>query len=107
MIVAEDSLRRGYEKNFLIFNQEEQLMGVLHELFILEAIKKNDLQGPVAEYLSSNFEPIQKTDTLQMILKKMQIHGYSILPVFEEETLVGVLDVSMMNNFMKLKKKTR
>ncbi|MFT5165824.1 MAG: Zn-dependent protease/predicted transcriptional regulator [Saprospiraceae bacterium] len=104
--VAEDIIKRGLEKNFLVFDKEEKLAGILHELFIMEAIKKKDLEGPVAEYLSHSYEAISKTDNLDAVLKKMQEHSYSILPVFEKEELVGVLDVMMMNNFLRLKKKT-
>jgi Zn-dependent protease/CBS domain-containing protein len=106
MAVAEDIIKRGFEKNFLVFNNEEKLAGVLHELFIMEAIQKKDQEGPVAEYLSDSYESINKTDSLDNVLKKMQNHGYSILPVFEDAELIGVLDVMMMNNFLRLKKKT-
>ena len=102
---AEGHLKRGYEKNFLVFDQEENLYGVLHELFIREAIRKNDQDGPVAEYLSKSYEPIYTTDNLDSVLKKMQEHGYSILPVYEAEALVGVIDVTMMNDFLRIKKK--
>jgi len=106
MAIAEDHIKRGFEKNFLVFDEEEKIAGILHEAFIMEAIRKQDSEGPVAEYLSHSFEPIYKTDSLERILKKMQEHGYSILPVFEEEELIGVVDVTMMNNFLRLKKKT-
>lgn len=104
---AEELIKRGLEKNFLVFDQEEKLSGVLHELFIVEAIRKNDLEGPVAEYLSQSYQAIFKTDNLDRVLKLMQQHGYSILPVYDEELLVGVIDVSMMNNFLRLKKKSK
>ncbi len=106
MEVVEDILKRGHEKNFLVFDEKEQLAGVLHELFILEAIRKKDMDGPVAEYLSHSYERIQKEDTLDQLLKKMQEFGYSILPIYEADELIGVIDVTMMNNFLQLKKKT-
>lgn len=97
-------VKTGVEKNFLVFDQQDNLAGVLHELFIREAIKKNDLEAPVGAYLSNRYEPISKTTLLEEVLKKMQLHGYSILPVIEEGNLVGVVDVTMMNNFLKLKR---
>ncbi len=104
MSEAEDHIKRNIEKNFLVFDAEDKLVGVLHELFIMEAIRKNDLEGPVAEYLSQSYESISLSDNLEHVLKIMQEHGYSILPVYNEEELVGVIDVSMMNNFLRLKK---
>lgn len=106
MGVVEDILKRGFEKNFLIFDDTEKLVGVLHELFILEAIKKRDFESPASEYLSNSYEKISKADSLESVLRKMQEHGYSILPVFENDQLEGVLDVMAMNNFLRLKKKT-
>lgn len=104
---AEDLLRRDYEQNFLVFDRDQQLKGVLHEMFIIEAVRKNDLDGPVAEYLSSRYEPIRKEDTLDKIVKKMQQFGYSILPVYEEEQLIGVVDISMVNSFLRHQKKVK
>jgi len=101
---AEDHVKRNIEKNFLVFDRAGKLAGVLHELFIMEAIRKNDLEGPVVEYLSQSYERISLHDNLEHVLKIMQEHGYSILPVYNDEELVGVIDVSMMNNFLRLQK---
>lgn len=105
MAEAADLLKRGSEKNFLIFDRNDQLVGVLHEMFIMEAIRKNDLEAPIASYLSNRYEVIRKNDDLDTIVKKMQRFGYSILPVYEEQQLVGVVDASMVNHFLRLQKK--
>jgi len=106
MAVAIEQFTRKVEKNFLVFDEEGQLAGVLQEAFILEAIRKKDTEVPITNYLSQNYEQVYKTDNLDIILKKMQQREYSILPVFDEELLVGVVDVTMMNNFLDLKMKT-
>lgn len=94
-------VKTGNEKSFLVFDQFNNLAGVLHELFIREAIRKKDDLAPVAEYLSINYEGVQTTASLNELLRKMQQHGYSILPVYFETELVGVIDVTMMNNFLR------
>lgn len=98
---AIQEIKTGSEKSFLVFDENEQISGVLHELFIREAIRKNDIFAPVAEYLSINYEAIQTDTSLNALLRKMQQHGYSILPVYFESELVGVIDVSMMNEFLR------
>ncbi len=102
---AIEEMKHGLEKNFLVFDENDEAIGVLHEMFILEAIKKKDNEGPVLEYMSRNFEGVSPSISLQTLILKMREKGYSILPVFEEGHLKGVVDVSMINNFLKLQQK--
>jgi CBS domain-containing protein len=102
---AIEEMKHGLEKNFLVFDENEKVIGVLHELFILEAMKKKDFEGPVLEYMSRNFEELNPEISLQSLSYKMREKGYSILPVFEENQLKGVVDVSMLNNFLKIQQK--
>jgi CBS domain-containing protein len=105
MSSAIDEMKHGLEKNFLVFDENEAIVGALHELFILEAMKKKDHEGPVLEYMSKNFEEVNPEISLQSLIYKMREKGYSILPVFEDEQLKGVVDVNMLNNFLKLQQK--
>ncbi|MEM9920373.1 MAG: site-2 protease family protein [Bacteroidota bacterium] len=94
------------ERSFLVFDELNKVVGVLHEAFVLEAIKKEDTNAPLMSYLSSNYEPLEPADNLKVVLQKMQQHGYSILPVYEENSLVGVVDVRSMNAFIREKRST-
>ncbi len=105
MSSAIEEMNHGLEKNFLVFDENEMIVGVLHELFILEAIKKKDSEGPVIEYMSQTFEEVNPEISLQSLVYKMREKGYSILPVFEENQLIGVVDINMVNNFLKLQQK--
>lgn len=108
MQLAIDGVNTGVERNYLVMDElEGQVIGVLHEEFILEALKKNDHQAPVAEYLSPKFAESHQEETLKSIFYKMSENGYSILPVYEEGHLIGVVDVSLMNNFLRVQQKIR
>lgn len=98
-------VQRGLEKNFLVFDMSNQLIGVLHEAFVHEAIKKRDWEGPVAEYLSQAYVPLEETDNMEKALKLMQGDSFSILPVIKEGEVVGVVDVTTMNRFLQNNKK--
>lgn len=100
-----DELKHGLEKNFLVFDENEKVVGVLHELFILEAIKKKDGGAPVLEYMSNKFEAVNPEISLQALISKMREEGYSILPVFDQNQLIGVVDLNMLNNFLNLQQK--
>jgi Zn-dependent protease/predicted transcriptional regulator len=102
---AIEELKHGLEKNFLVFDENEKVIGVLHEMFILEAIKSKDFEGPVLEYMSQHFEEVSPEISLQSLISIIREKGYSILPVFEGNQLKGVVDVIMLNNFIKLQQK--
>ena len=107
MQLAIEGVQSGVERNFLVSDAEGKISGVLHEAFIMEAIKKGAAQAPVAEYQSPKFEPVSPEDSLRSVFYKMQEKGYSILPVYREEELLGVIDVSMMNNFLRVQQKLK
>ena len=101
-------VQHGMEKNFLVANDEEQVFGVLHELFITEAIRTNDLDAPIATYMSPKYEAITPALGLKELVQKIQRNGYSILPVYDEMgQLVAVVDVQGINDFMRLQQKLR
>ena len=74
-------------------------------MFILQAMKSKDYEGPVLEYLSQHFEEVSPDISLQTLVNLMREKGYSILPVYEEDELKGVVDINMLNNFLKIKQK--
>lgn len=105
MSVAASTLKQGRERNLLIF-EDNQPLGVLHELFIVEAIKKNDLSAEVSKYMSNRFEIIPPEMNLKILIQKVQSNGYSILPVMEDGILLGVVDLDLLNNFLRIQHKT-
>jgi len=100
-----NELKRGLEKNFLVLDEDRKMQGVLHELFVIDAMKKKDLDGPVAEYISQRYELIAPNDNLKSVIERVQKEGYSILPVVEEDEIIGVIDINMLDNFIRLQQK--
>ncbi len=106
--IAIETFKRGMEKNFLVFKEESPWpSGVLHEEFLLEAMRKNDLQSAVQEYSSQKFEAAFLQESLHSIYYRMKNRGYSILPVMKEGMLIGVIDIAMINNFLGLQQKIK
>jgi len=100
------SLREKGEKSFLIMHNEEPI-AVLHELFLVEAIEQNDTDADVLDYKSMNFEKITLDQKLKPLIKAFQNNGYSIVPVYDNDKLVGTLDIEAINNFIKEQTKSR
>jgi len=91
------------EKHFLVFNEKEQIIGVLHNMFLEEAIKVNDLEAPVAVYMSQHFAVVNASSNLYQIFSLMQREGFSILPVLEDGKITGVVDKEMMEAYFRKK----
>jgi len=80
------------ENSFLIFDKDDNIAGVLHATFLKDAIKRNKGAEKVATYLSTNFEIIPYDIKIEAVYYKMQNTGYSILPVFKNDQIIGVVD---------------
>ncbi|MEL6942973.1 MAG: site-2 protease family protein [Bacteroidota bacterium] len=93
------------EKDFLVFNEHEQVIGMLHSLFMREAEEQNDLEAPVVVYMTQLFDYVRITDSLLHVFKKMQSNSYAILPVVENGKIVGVIDRTIMEAFLSGKTK--
>ena len=97
-----DLLRRDVEHDFLVEDGQGNLVGVLHEEFILDAMKNKDFMSPVSHYVSLKLEPISLTLNLKELFYKLQNQGYSILPVYHDGQVVGVVDRRTLNNFIRI-----
>ncbi len=104
--LAMGPLSQGVERNFLVFDEWQNLLGILPEEKLLEAVKNQEEQGsnpPLAgQLVNTRFEAILASDSLKSLFPKMQWKGYRVLPVYEKGKLVGVVDKSALNNFISL-----
>lgn len=102
MYSAINELRKDVERNFLVFNREEKLVAVLEQKGILKAMKEERQTSEVNQYMLEKIVAVSKEMTLAQVFEVMQ-DGVSICPVFEELEVVGVIDVTAMNVFMRKK----
>ncbi|MDH3649891.1 MAG: site-2 protease family protein [Saprospiraceae bacterium] len=95
--------QKGKEKDFIVLDQKGQMHGVLHEEFVKEALKKNAAQEPVGSFTSPNYEKIGPHINLKHIFQLFQRNGYSIVPVFSQGVMIGVIDRRILNQFVRSK----
>lgn len=105
--LAVDEVKRGLEKDFIVIDELGNFIGTLQEDDILKAAKKKDEIGTVANYMLTTSERVSPDETLDSFYKKLQNTQAYILPVFENEMLVGVLDIRQLNDFLKLQQKLK
>ena len=103
--LAMGPLAQGIEHNFLVFDEWQNLVGILPEERILEAAQKEQKEVRAGRLASPRFESILASDSLKSLFPKIQWKGYWILPVYEKGKLVGVVDKSALNNFISLQVK--
>ncbi len=95
--------REGSEKNFLVFDRSEQLKGVLTSPVLMEH-QLLDQGQQVDTLVTQAFESVTKEDNLMKIIRMMQDEDYEILPVYEAEELLGVVDWNDVEHFVRLQK---
>ncbi|MCB0620309.1 MAG: CBS domain-containing protein, partial [Saprospiraceae bacterium] len=100
-------LQRGGEKNFLVFDDEGDLLGVLHDRDILSLLKANVESDLIAEHLLPAPPPADPGDTLKQVFDLMQRERYRILPVQQDGQLIGVIDVHAIHHFLQLQRKLK
>ena len=89
-------------QNFLVFNRNEKVIGVLFREFIQYAKKENDLDAPVDKYRSHTWENITDTYPLDHTIALFQQRGYGIVPVVSEQgELIGQCDIHGINRFIE------
>jgi Zn-dependent protease/predicted transcriptional regulator len=95
-------LQQGLERHFLVFDLNERLVGALEEEDILQAARKNDLSTPIEQYMTKDVAVVEIGDSLAQAYYLLK-QNKSILAVRDGDTLVGVLDESGLQNYMRLK----
>lgn len=97
-----EMLQHGLERNFLVFDMSDKLVGALEEEDILAALKKRDFSAEIARYVQ-RVEWVSTDESLQYVYHLLRQRGYSIIAVVEEGNLVGVIDEAGFQHFMRMK----
>ncbi|MEL7021057.1 MAG: site-2 protease family protein [Bacteroidota bacterium] len=92
--------QQGEEKNFLVFNFDEELTGVLPQAAIIQAIRDKKMHYQVSDYQESITHRMYESDDLKKAFDKMQTEQITIIPVFTiKDELMGVIDVQSINQY--------
>ncbi len=100
-------MKKGYENDFLVVEDEKILRGVLRGDDIITAMRNRDYEAVVLTYLTRDFVQVQINENLKQVYNKMMTHGQNIVPVFDGENLVGVVDERAIHNFFGFENKIK
>ena len=96
-------LQQGLERHFLVFDLDDQLIGMLEENSIVAAIKKNLLSHEIAQF-TQKVEVVSPEESLQRVFSLIRQQGNPIIAVADESGILGVIDDAGLYHFMRMKK---
>jgi len=95
-------LNQGLERHFLVFDLQDQLVGVLEEARIVEAMKKRDLSAEIGQYVRPDVGVVSQEESMEYIFHLLQQRGIGLLAVADRGELIGVIDQAGLQNFLRL-----
>ncbi len=102
-------LQDGLEKHFLVFDEWQNLKGVLMKNDLLKAAKSldNPQDISIASFVNQKYVPLLTTDDLKEAVEKMYATNCWLLPVMDKQRVVGVLDFAGINGYLERQAKAR
>lgn len=102
MLSAIELLRHGLERHFLVFDLNENLVGILEEETILKALRKPNVTSEIGQHMI-RAELVHSQDSLLQVHQLLRQQGYGIIGVADDAgNLVGVIDEPGLTNFVRL-----
>lgn len=89
------------EKHFIIVNQQDQPIGVLHQLFLREAQEQGEVDGLVGNYMNDLFLPMNVNHSFLEVMQVMQREQFPIVPIMEGNKFVGIIDEDSINKYFE------
>lgn len=105
MMSAIETFRHGLERNFLVFDIQGQLVGMLEQEDIVRAMRKKDITAEIGSY-TQRAEMVGIDESLVKIHRLLRHQGYGILGIQDEMgNMVGVIDQVGLLNFIQLEER--
>lgn len=102
MLSAIETLRHGLERHFLVFDVNDQLVGLLEEEEIVRAMRKPDVTAEIMQY-TQKVETISIQDSLLKAHYFIRQRGCGMIAVLDEQgQLTGVIDEAGLAYFVRM-----
>ncbi len=92
---------QGIENDFLVVDGQDKILGVLTEESIQHAKARRDYESPVGAYLARDFRAVTPHLSLKSLVNLFQKEKFNILPVFEMDHMVGVVDRVAVSRYLQ------
>ncbi|HAD13796.1 MAG TPA: hypothetical protein DCF33_15320 [Saprospirales bacterium] len=102
MLSAIETLRHSLERNFLVFDVNDRLVGLLEEEDILRAMRKPDITTEIIQY-THRLEMVSLQDSLVKVHSMLRQKGCGMVGVMESDgQLIGVIDEAGLAYFTRM-----
>jgi Zn-dependent protease len=98
---ATEKVNPDEEKYFLVFNEWQEVVGVVSGKALKNTAEKGALNTTIAQLYSKLFESLLPGDPLKEVFNKMSNPGQYIAAVYEKGQLVGILDRPSVYRFLE------
>jgi Zn-dependent protease len=89
-------------KEFLVFDSDQILRGILQENDMDDAEKNQHFDALVSAYTTHEFQTTTPSESIKSVYERMLNVEQSLFPVLNTEgSVVGIVDFDMIENFMK------
>ncbi len=99
---ALDKLLAGSEHEFVV-EKDGAVIGTLTRSQLIEAVKEDSMQKPVAEIMSGDVKTFNIQDKLSEAYTELQKTRAPLYPVLENGRLAGVINTDNINEFILIK----
>ncbi|MDA9866700.1 site-2 protease family protein [Saprospiraceae bacterium] len=96
-----DAYRSSNEKSFLVYDELENLVGAIPEVFIKDSVKNKNGPEVISDLMSTKVAIVSPSSTLQKVANMMNQEGIAICAVKDGEEVIGVIDRCAVEMFMK------
>lgn len=100
MLSAIELLRHGLERNFLVFDINDNLVGVLEENEMMKAIQKSNVTVEIGQFLHPA-EQVHINDSLSNVHQLIRRQGNGIIAVVDDNGIIGVIDETGLANIAR------
>lgn len=97
-----DIILTGTERDFIVVEHGE-VRGILYQSDLMQAFKNKQADKKVEEVMDDEVYPVQLSDELTDVYRKVRSSSKSFFPVLRDGQLVGAIDMNNINEFMTLR----
>lgn len=95
-------LLSGTERNFVVQNATEEVVGILYQSTIIEAFKNRRTDLSVADIMDKDFQTMSADQELSEVYRSAQGRRQFFFPIAENGHLIGTIDMENINEFMMI-----
>jgi predicted transcriptional regulator len=96
---AVEILLNGQEEEFVV-HDGDKVVGVLTKNLIIKGLSEYGQDVETKKIMETDFPFFSKDDAVKDVYEKLQLSGTKIAPVLEKETLIGVIDIKNIHEYL-------